>query len=127
METIECGNCGIVFGVPHQWLKDKRDSGGGFHCPNGHPRIFGEGRADKYRREAERLRQRMAEKDDEIASEQKRAAAYKGQVTRLKKRSAAGLCPCCNRHFTNLERHMATKHKDMDPAEPLRVVEGGKP
>ena len=25
----------------------------------------------------------------------------------------AGTCPCCNRTFTNLARHMASKHKDV--------------
>jgi hypothetical protein len=43
---------------------------------------------------------------------QKSRNAYKGQVTRLKNRAAAGVCPCCNRHFTALERHMKTKHPE---------------
>jgi hypothetical protein len=28
----------------------------------------------------------------------------------MKKRAVAGVCPCCNRHFRELERHMASKH-----------------
>lgn len=32
------------------------------------------------------------------------------QVVRHKKRAAPGLCPCCNRSFVGLSRHMKTKH-----------------
>jgi hypothetical protein len=78
--------------------------------------------------EAERLKQQLAQKDDEIRQERERArarlersersaAAYRGQVTRLRTRAKAGLCPCCNRSFQDLHRHMATKHPDFDPAE----------
>lgn len=38
--------------------------------------------------------------------------AQKGQNTRLKKRIAAGVCPCCNRSFANLREHMAGQHPD---------------
>lgn len=46
-----------------------------------------------------------------------RTNAYKGNVTKLKKRASAGLCPCCNRHFTNLQRHIASKHPDINKEE----------
>lgn len=38
--------------------------------------------------------------------------AHKGHTTRIKKRIAAGVCPCCNRTFQNLARHMENKHKE---------------
>lgn len=31
----------------------------------------------------------------------------------IKKRVQGGACPCCNRHFVQLERHMATKHPEI--------------
>ena len=34
----------------------------------------------------------------------------KGVVTKLRKRSAAGVCPCCKRTFKQLAAHMAEKH-----------------
>lgn len=36
--------------------------------------------------------------------------AHKGHTTRLKNRIAAGVCPCCQRTFQNLARHMKCKH-----------------
>ena len=74
---------------------------------------------EKLRQERDRLIQRMAEKDDEIKRQrdrkeaaQRQASAFKGVVTRTKNRIAGGACPCCNRTFQNLARHMATKHSD---------------
>jgi hypothetical protein len=65
------------------------------------------------------MAQRIAEKDDEIRSErelreaaERSAAAAKGNVTKLRKRAAAGVCPCCNRTFLALQKHMAHKHPD---------------
>lgn len=97
-----------------------------FYCPNGHPQVYvsGETEADKLRRERDQLKQKLAEKDDqirsayELANEEARAAALgrrklaaaKGQITKIKKRASNGVCPCCSRHFTDLERHMHSKH-----------------
>lgn len=39
-------------------------------------------------------------------------AAARGQVTRLKRRAANGVCPCCTRTFADLKRHMANQHPD---------------
>ena len=77
----------------------------------------GESEEDKLRHERDRLQQQLAQKDDAIAYQrqmretaERQAAAKRGQVTKLKKRAAAGVCPCCNRTFVELQRHMATKH-----------------
>lgn len=114
-----CGECGIEFKVPDHFKRERLETGKGWYCPNGHSRVFKETESDKYRREAERLKQQLAMKDDAIRYQkeareaaERRASAARGQVTRLKNRAAAGVCPCCNRHFTNLERHMQGKHPD---------------
>ena len=123
--------CGLPFAVPSNLYNECRKSGRQFYCPLGHSIVFKESEADKYRREAERLKQQLAQKDDAIryereAAERERrsAAAYRGQVTKLRTRAKAGICPCCTRHFTNLERHMATKHPDMslNPEAPAANV-----
>jgi hypothetical protein len=114
------------------WLSEEREdvlrkNQNTFHCLWGHQQHFPAGptEADKLRRERDRLKQEAARLEEEkraawatahdqreqrLAAE-RRASAARGQVTRLKNRAAAGLCPCCNRSFVNLQRHMATKHK----------------
>lgn len=106
-----CTACGIRFGMPFGFLDDRRKNKSTFYCPNGHPMSYTESEADRLRRERDLLRQQIAQRDDEIAEAKRLASAAKGYVTRLKNRAKAGLCPCCNRHFTNLGRHMASKHK----------------
>jgi hypothetical protein len=34
----------------------------------------------------------------------------KGVLTKVKRRVGKGTCPCCKRHFVNVERHMKVKH-----------------
>lgn len=127
MSWLKCYHCKVEFGLHDETERQLRMSSANFHCPYGHVQHFpkGETEADKLRRERDRLKQNEAwyeqrnrELRAEAESERRRAAAARGQVTKLKNRAAAGLCPCCNRSFVNLQRHMATKHAAFR-AEPI--------
>lgn len=102
--------CGLPFAMPTSLYKICKNDGTRFYCPLGHRIVFKETQADKYRRERDRLQQQLAYVSDERDAAERREAAQKGQVTKLKKRANAGVCPCCNRTFQNLHRHMKTKH-----------------
>jgi len=117
VETV-C-TCGEKFCLASETMTALRRSGQGFKCPWGHPLHFSPGpsEADKLRLERDRLKQDAARLQDRIREEreareaaERRVSAARGQVTRLKNRAANGACPCCNRTFVNLQRHMATKH-----------------
>ena len=123
---IHCGQCGIKFLVPDYWHKTKTQDSTTWFCPNGHKQYYpqGETEEDKLRRELQRAQQRLAEKDDAVRRQrelreaaERSAAAYRGQVTKIKKRAGKGVCPCCNRHFTNLQRHMASQHPNFAESE----------
>lgn len=118
-----CCTCGTEFGLSNSvyQVAQQRKEKGSFHCPNGHSQhyVSGETEAEKLRRERDRLKQRVAyandrrvAAEDEAKSANRRAAAQKGVVTRMKRRAQAGVCPCCNRTFQDLARHMAAKHPD---------------
>jgi hypothetical protein len=49
---------------------------------------------------------------DLLQAEERSHVSTKGQLTKARNRAKAGLCPCCNRHFTNVERHVKSKHPD---------------
>lgn len=117
--VTQCGVCGVVYTVPEIVYNHHRQEGGFHHCPTGHqwgwPKEKSE--RERLRLERDRLAQRIAEKDDEIAAErrmreeaERSTVAMKGQVTKLRKRASAGTCPCCKRTFQQLARHMAQKH-----------------
>lgn len=116
-----CCNCKTAFAMSdelHATALERREAFQ-FYCPNGHGQWYtsGEREVDIIRRERDRLKQSVAyyedrtrELDQQRALAVRQTAAARGQITKLKKRAAAGLCPCCNRPFENLARHMATKH-----------------
>ena len=110
--VVACQNCHVEFAIRPSHDASLRKHGDDFYCPNGHTLTYGEGEADKLRRERDRLKQRLAQKDDTIQHLEGSIAAHKGQITKLKNRASKGVCPCCNRTFQNLARHMKTKHPD---------------
>lgn len=132
-QTATCPRCKTQHTLPAElyhtaMAKRNDDKTQTIYCPYGHPWHYTPQREldeqEKIRQERDRLRQRLAEKDDYIREERERrehaersASAYKGKVTRLKNRAQAGLCPCCNRSFQNLHRHMQTQHPDFQKEE----------
>jgi len=121
LKIMQCGTCGVWHGIPQFMYDTCLEEGGFWHCPNGHRRGFKEGRQEKeaIRRERDQLRQSLAMYQDEareanerLEAEKRRASAARAQVTRLRNRASKGVCPCCNRHFANLERHMGSKHPE---------------
>lgn len=105
-EFRSCPSCGIEYAAPCVFMQEARkDPAITFYCPNGHSRHFSESEADKLRRERDQLKQSLAFKDDLIANRDKR-------IKRMEKRAAAGSCPCCQRMFSNMSRHMKTKHPE---------------
>ena len=86
------------------------------YCPLGHTHVpAGESESERLQARLERERARnarlLAENDQLEASRN----AYKGAATKARKRAKAGVCPCCNRTFQQLARHMASQHPDFDP------------
>lgn len=127
-EDQQCCDCGIPFRVPTGYTDLRRRDGKQFFCPNGHGMTYGESELDRFRRERDQLKQDAARLEDNIRFYReardvadRRAGAARGQITKLKKRAQAGICPCCNRQFVQLARHMQTKHPDFDPV--AEVVE----
>lgn len=83
------------------------------YCPLGHTHVIaGEGKAAKLERELQRERARHDQTKAERDAAERSRRAIKGAHTRTKNRVAKGICPCCNRHFANLQRHMENQHPD---------------
>jgi len=117
-----CISCGIEYALPTVLYDQQRKHGGYHHCPNGHSQGWSKDASEfeQMRRERDRLKQDAARLEDENraawveASEQaERAAKAEAETKRVKKRATAALCPCCNRSFSQLARHMKTKHPEI--------------
>lgn len=113
-----CGECGVAFGMPQDFVAARKNDHRCFYCPNGHCRAW------KGETEEERLKRSLEWKSNELERErsnrqrtERQLSAARGRVTRIKNRVANGVCPCCGRTFVALARHMATKHPDFTAQE----------
>jgi hypothetical protein len=110
LETEECCNCGIVFAMPDYLRKRLLTQGGNFYCPNGHSQHYTKSENQRLREkldEQTREATRQAERAHQAELKAKKSAA---ELKRISKRVSAGVCPCCNRTFQQLARHMQCKH-----------------
>jgi hypothetical protein len=124
LSTLSCGSCGIPFAMPTDILDTKMADGSSFWCPNGCKVSYSETEEQRLRkklaeeraaRDREHAARQRAEADAVHQGDQRRAAerqvsAYKGTVTRMKNRAAAGVCQECHRTFPDVAAHMETKH-----------------
>lgn len=115
----DCGVCGVTYVVPENVYNHKRDYGGFSHCSNGHQWGWPEGRKqrDELRHERDLLKQDAARLIEEREAALKEAREMKQKYMNVQRRSAAGVCPCCNRTFSNVARHMKTKHPNVVPID----------
>jgi hypothetical protein len=140
LTTETCSSCGTLFAMEETLQKERLADKRSFFCPNGHSLSYvGKSETEKLREqlEAERRARQRIEQDNAYQRDQRREAeeraqherhranGYKGHATRITKRAKAGVCPCCNRTFQQLARHMQTQHPTFTPM-PLEVIEGGK-
>ena len=120
--AMECPACGVKYAMPTK-LRDKREeTGDSFYCVNGHSLSYADSEVKRLRRavdaktaEANRLR-------DQYFAEQRQHEETQKKLRGLKKRTAAGVCPCCNRTFSQLGRHMQIKHVEFVKEYGLPVV-----
>lgn len=116
--SITCGSCGGIYAIAARYYQEKYQKGGYWHCPYCQCGWgFGTSEIDRIKaqlatkeREIEQERKRKEWAEQEARVTERRRRALKGQITKVKKRIGHGVCPCCNRSFENLRRHMATKH-----------------
>lgn len=122
-ETLEVTTCwcGIHLAIPSNLLRNAHDHGQQIYCPMGHKFGWSETEADRLRVKLERAeaarereRNRANAERDLKEDTQRRLTAQKAATTKAKRRHAAAVCPCCNRSFVQLRRHMAAKHPDYE-------------
>lgn len=126
LERLTCADCGMVFAFPAQLITKRRRDHQNFYCPSGHSNYF-PGKSDLEQLQQQltdaRLEIKRAEYRAQTAQLEREAArkelrATRGQMTKLRKRIANGVCPCCRRTFVNLQRHMTSKHPDYAETTP---------
>jgi len=121
LTTINCGVCGATYAINEAFRVKRQNQGGGWNCPycRSNWGYFGETELQRAEKASKRAHELLAQQRAETLHQcelreaaERRAAAARGQVTRIKNRVGNGVCPCCNRSFQNLHRHMSSQHPD---------------
>jgi hypothetical protein len=129
--TVECCRCGMPLGLSETWMKSAKEAGHFkkmFCCPyckvdQGWGVSVHEAEVAKLNREKAALasdlqwvKQKRTEAVAEAEHFRKSRDGMKGALRKVKVRIGRGVCPCCNRTFENLRRHMETQHpKEVAP------------
>lgn len=114
-ETETCCTCAVKFAMTSEFRQYRLNNGGEFFCPNGHSQVYTK---PKWKRLEEQLAAKeveLREQKCETLRQQQLVSVERGKVATVEKklkRVANGVCPCCQRSFHNLKRHMATKHPE---------------
>lgn len=111
--AIDCYKCGVSFAVDKQLQANWRANKTQFFCPNGHPQSYTESEADRLRKQLETAQQETERQRQLRIDAERRTIAQRGVVTKLKKRVNCGVCPHCQRTFSQMARHIASKHPEV--------------
>lgn len=123
LATEECCNCGITFAMPRDFQQRMiGEPGTNFYCPSGHAQHYvaktdaqrERERAEKAERELKFAEARESAQRREREAAERSARAYRGHLTRLRNRIAAGVCPVqdCRRNFADVKAHIETQHPE---------------
>lgn len=113
LTVLTCGVCSIPFAMPDElYWKARNSRKVWFWCPAGHEIHYYADETEKLKQELARANTRALQAQDRAEHAENSRRAVKGHLTRVKKRVANGVCPCCNRSFKDLARHMAGQHPD---------------
>lgn len=123
MTTENCVNCGMIFAVTADFQWRRRNDHKTFYCPAGHGQHYtGASEAQRLREQLEKERhRRQAETGRAEAIAQQRDRVVKS-YNRIRDRVKNGVCPCCNRTFQNLMKHMESQHPEFGKHEMLRAL-----
>jgi hypothetical protein len=104
--------CGIWFAAPSNLVRLHDEKGKTLYCPLGHSTVRIKSENAKLKEANDALSASLVHERDQREAAERKAAAARGQVTKVKNRVKNGVCPFCTRSFPNLAAHMETKHKD---------------
>jgi hypothetical protein len=120
--VVTC-HCGIVHAIPEDLDVQAHAAKRTVYCPLGHSWIYRgkswQAELVEARNDTSYFKTQLLSTERKLESTERSRAAYKGELTKVRKTIHAGQCPWCRRSFKRLEAHMAAKHPDMDhEAEP---------
>lgn len=121
LKVVNCCGCGGTYAMAADYLDKRQRDGGSWQCP--YCRMgtaYCETETDKLKKALERQKESTAyqrrEKEEYLQQRntlERSRNGMKGVLVREQNKLARirnGVCPCCNRHFKNVKRHMDSQH-----------------
>lgn len=106
--------CGIRHAIPSELNRQlDLDPAHNAYCPLGHSYVRTGSKTATEKLAAAQARERHLE--DQLRAAEADAEAGRVRLVRERERVANGVCPCCNRSFVALRRHIASQHPGYDP------------
>lgn len=112
LKEIECGECTIDFAIPEIMYHKRLQDGRTFFCPAGHQISWSDNENDRLRETIKEKEQQLERTARFLSATEHRNQKLLKEQKRVARRVTNGVCPCCNRTFINLQRHMKTKHPE---------------
>lgn len=112
-ELVTCGadGCDQSFGMHARFYAQTRRTGETWYCPKGHPRVW---RGETTEQKLRKAEAQLVSTQDQLRASAEEAERIRQALVRDRHRFANGVCPCCNRSFENVARHMRSQHPDYD-------------
>lgn len=121
--TCARADCGVQFAITEEYEQRRREDHKGFKCPNGHGNVYrGENEAERLKREKGELERELDGAYSKLNETSESLRETERSFGKMRQRLRNGLCPCCNRSFGNLRKHMETKHGGFGAPKVLRDV-----
>lgn len=106
----ECPVCSVVYAIPESLSNECYRTGRDWYCPQGHSLVYTKNETQKLKEQVSQLELRLSAKAEQARIEAEARSKAEKKLVNLQKRTAAGVCPCCHRSFSALQRHMKNKH-----------------
>lgn len=119
MVTEVCYKCDVLFAMTAAYKEERRkDHDLEFYCPNGHGQVYS-GKTDTEKLRDAEIREQAVR--DQLAAAIEDAEKVRQQTLRERQRIANGVCPCCNRSFENVRRHISSQHPEFPTVDKKTV------
>jgi len=116
--TVNCG-CGGVYALPKEFKERCKRERLDWTCPYckgtwgyGYLKKRDRTEIERLTREKEHLAGRLESEKRAHKHTEYQRRGEKAAKTKLRRRAKGGACPCCNRTFVDLQRHMSSKHPE---------------
>jgi hypothetical protein len=110
--VVNCGkeDCYMDFAMPERFYRETKRTGITWYCPRGHSRVW---KGPTVEQELKAAKAQTIHLEDQLSAAIRDAETTRQELLRDRQRFANGVCPCCQRSFQNVRRHVRTVHPEL--------------